>query len=124
MSRDPGKYAFESDIFKHVFPHKLILYSVECQKEVDLIQAINELCTENPSEKSETFLKYLSRPIPIQEDTVFIFANNFDMDFFNYEKLHSMPSEMKTFRSEDDRPCRILDNHGSHSALHLRRMQE
>ena len=41
---DPGKYAFESDMFTKVFPHKIHLDTVMHQDQQDLINAINELC--------------------------------------------------------------------------------
>ena len=52
-SGDPGKFAFESEAFNQVFPHKIIFQSVHRQKELDFIRAINKLCEGNPSPRTD-----------------------------------------------------------------------
>ena len=68
---DPGKYAFESDMFTKVFPHKIHLDTVMHQDQQDLINAINELCLGEPTDYTIAMLRSLSRPITHTDQTVY-----------------------------------------------------
>ena len=71
------------------------------QDEPELINAINELCMGNPSPRSIEYLRKLQKPIPHTDDTVFIFGTNFDVDFFNHQKLEQLPGAMSVLNSKD-----------------------
>ena len=74
------------------------------QEEPELIDAINELCVGNPSQQSIQFLRRLQRPNTHSDDTVFIFGTNFDVDFFNHQKLEQLPGNMHIFTATDKGP--------------------
>ena len=46
---DSGLFCFQSPIFRYVFPHHMHLFEVVCQNEIDLINAVNEICDGTPS---------------------------------------------------------------------------
>ena len=98
---DPGMYAFQSDVFMYVFPHKINLKQVVRQDEPELIAAINELSIGDPSESSVKFLRSLKRPIPHSDNTVFIYGTNFDVDFYNYDQLQKLNGIMYIYKSND-----------------------
>ena len=89
-------------------PHKVKLELGMRQNEPELINAINELCIGNPSLRSIEYLWKLQRPIPHTDDTVFIFGTNFDVDFFNHQKLEQLPGAMSVFNSKDKGPPKYL----------------
>ena len=101
---DVGKYAFQSDMFKKTFPHKIKLDQVMQQEEPELIDAINQLCVGNPAQQSIQFLSRFQRPITHTDDRVFIFGTNLDVDFFNHQKLEQLPGNMPTFTATDKGP--------------------
>ena len=76
---------------------KIKLEKVMRQDEPELINVINELCMGNPSSRSIEYLWKLQKPIPHTDDTVFIFGTNFDVDFFNHQKLEQLPGAMSVF---------------------------
>ena len=90
---DEGLYAFQSENFRKIFPHHFKLESVLRQTEPDLIKAINELCDGMPSKETATLLKFLSRPVLVNPQTVFMFGTNLDVDMFNHNKLEKLPGE-------------------------------
>ena len=100
---DPGLFAFQSDMFAKTFPHKINLKTVVCQDEVDLLNAINELCLGCPSQQmTVTLMKHLRHPIVKDEQTVHIFGNNFDMDMYNHEILEKLQGNMQVIYAKDN----------------------
>ena len=98
---DQGKYAFESEIFKKIFPHKINLTCVHRQKELDFIRAINDVCEGNPNARTHQLLLTLKRPIDDDNDNLHIFGTNYEVDFYNYMKLQQMAGVEQLFTSED-----------------------
>ena len=45
---DSGLFCFQSPLFKHVFPHHMQLCEVVRQHQINLINAINEICDGSP----------------------------------------------------------------------------
>lgn len=99
---DEAKYAFQAEIFRHVFPHKLLLKQVVRQSEKEFTQAINELCEGGVSQQSIDLMKFLSRPLSPNADPVYIFGTNLDIDVFNYDKLGAIPGPAKIYHAVDD----------------------
>ena len=76
-------------------------FKVKRQDEPLLIQAIKELCDGNHSQQTHAFLRSLDRPIAAQEEPTMLFGTNFDVDFWNQEKVDAMPGEARHYRSQD-----------------------
>ena len=85
-----------------------------------MIKAINKLCDGMPSKETVTLLKFLSRPVPVNPQTVFVFGTNLDVDMFNHDKLEKLPGEKRTYKSEDSDDRKILRNCGAPMALALK----
>ena len=102
---DEGKYAFESELFKSVFPHRLHLTEVVRQKERDLIVAVKELCNGTPSEDTINLMKSLKRPLPSDTGALYIFGTNRDCEYLNELKLSLIPSAKKVYYAIDDSKC-------------------
>ena len=98
---DPGLFAFQSTKFKATFPHKIPLNVVVHQDQKELVDAINELCLGETSQKSVDFLKNLDKPIPVKDSTVYIFGTNFNVDMLNHDKLQALPGALKVYYSWD-----------------------
>ena len=105
---DTGKYAFESDLFKSVFPHRLLLKEIHRQKESDLIEAVQELCNGTPSERTNKLMKSLSRPLDNDEGAVYIFGTNRDCDYMNELKLDEIPGLKRSYLAIDDSKCHYI----------------
>ena len=101
-STDPGLYAFQSEIFKQIFPHRLHLTKVIRQNEMDLITAVQELSDGTPSIHTEQLLKDLSRPIVDSNNALYIFGTNKDCDYLNELKLDELHGVKRTYIAEDD----------------------
>ena len=99
---DQGLFAFQSNCFTKVFPHKVNLTSVHRQKELDFIRAINDLCEGNLSPRTHQLLSSLSRPIDPNLKPLYIFGTNYDVDFFNYMTLDTLPGEEHLYTAEDN----------------------
>ena len=105
---DPGMYAFQSDVFQYVFPHKIQLKQVLRQDEPDLITAINKLSIGQSSECTVKFLRSLKRPIPYTDNIVFIYGMNFDVDFYNYDQLQKLAGMYKSIDKGDKKVCKLI----------------
>ena len=101
-SGDPGKFAFESEVFNQVFPHKIIFQSVHRQKELDFIRAINELCEGNPSPRTDQLMCSLKKDLTTHFQPLYIFGTNYDVEFFNHMKLQQLQGQDILFTSEDN----------------------
>ena len=99
---DQGLFAFQSNCFTKVFPHKVNLTSVHRQKELDFIRAINDLCEGNLSPRTHQLLSSLSRPIDPNLKPLYIFGTNYDVDFFNYMTLDTLPGDEHLYTAEDN----------------------
>ena len=108
--KDPGHYAFQSDLFKNVFPHRLHLTEVVRQNEKDLIKAVNELCDGTPSQETEDLLRSLKRPLPDYTDALYIFGTNQDCSYFNELQLDKINSPEVKYISIDDEESQIFKN--------------
>ena len=98
---DQGNYAFESNCFSKVFPHKLNFNIVHRQKDMDLINAINELCEGKPTKGTEQLLIGLKRPLAVNTEPLYIFGTNNDVDFFNQMTLSKLNGHEYLFSAED-----------------------
>ena len=98
---DNAKYAFESNIFMKIFPHRIMLHQVHRQNQHDLVQSINELCEDKPSKKTHDLMQSLKRPLQHTLDALYIFRTNFEVDFFNAMTLKSVPYPEMTFLAKD-----------------------
>ena len=98
---DNAKYAFESNIFTKIFPHRIMLHQVHRQNQHDLVQSINELCEGKPSKKTHDLMQSLKRPLQHTLDALYIFGTNFEVDFFNAMTLKSVPYPEMTFLAKD-----------------------
>ena len=107
---DPGRFCFQSPIFESVFPHHMVLDEVVRQHEEDLIKAINEFCDGTPSKETLKLVEELKRPLPadVCDKALYIFGTNFDVNFFNYDKLSKLPGNMKIYQSKDKCPVKYL----------------
>ena len=98
---DEGKFAFESNMFKHIFPHRITLNAVLRQKELDFIHAINDLCEGTPSPATHTLMRSLKRPLVSQAKPVHIFGTNYEVDFFNVMTLLNLQGNERVFTAHD-----------------------
>ena len=71
------------------------------QTEPELITAVNELCNGETTEKTDSFMRGLCRPLPPESDPVMLFGTNFDVDFFNGTLLAEAPGELYRFEATD-----------------------
>ena len=118
---DPGAYTFESPCFRTVFPHRIHLNTVHRQKDLDLVHAINELCKGHPSERTHKLMQSLKRPITVQDDTVFIFGTNYDVDFYNHMKLQEVNEPEVLFTADDVGEHINYKNSSAHKYVALKR---
>ncbi|XP_060591293.1 uncharacterized protein LOC132746230 [Ruditapes philippinarum] len=89
---------FLNNFFKHI----IVVNEVYRQDEDSLINAVNELEKGVPSERTNEFLKTLSRPLNVPSTEVIkLFARNIDADICNYNILNELPGEIFTFDSQD-----------------------
>ena len=98
---DEGKFAFESPVFRNVFPHRITLHAVLRQNELDLINAINELCEGTPSATTHALMRSLKRPVVSQDKKVYIFGTNYEVDFFNIMTVLNIQSNERIFTAHD-----------------------
>ncbi|XP_061167824.1 uncharacterized protein LOC133176769 [Saccostrea echinata] len=99
---DPGNHCYKLPWFNNCFPHKVKLNIIHRQSDTTLIKCINELEIGDPSDESVAFLKSLDRPLPSEEECIHLFARNYDVDIFNYNKLQNLPGELKLYKSRDE----------------------
>ena len=107
---DPGRFCFQSPIFNSVFPHHMLLDEIVRQCEKDLIKVINEFCDSNLSQGTLKLVEELKRPLPddVCNKALYIFGTNFDVSFFNYDKLFKLPGNMKVYQAKDKCPVKYL----------------
>ena len=117
---DPALFAFQSDMFTKVFPHKIKLEVVQRQQEVDLIKAVNELCIGKPSEQTEKLMESLSRPLQDGSDAVHIFGTNLDVDFYNHQQLAKLQGNRRIYQSSDKLDTQLLKQCTAPAALTLK----
>ena len=94
---DPALYAFQSNIFTKVFPHKIKLEVIQRQQEADLITAVNEWCVGKPSEYTGKLMESLSRPLQSETDAVHIFGTNLDVAFYNHQQLAKLQGNQRIY---------------------------
>lgn len=80
----------------------MILNIIHRQSETDLIKCVNELELGEPTDESIAFLKSLDRPLPNEDQCVNLFARNYDVDVFNYNKIQNLPGELKLYKAKDE----------------------
>ena len=100
---DLGDFVFSSSAFKRNIVHHVHLTEVVRQHEVDLIMAVNQLCSGDPNEETHQLMESLSRPINCDPDNepVRLFATNFDVDLHNYMCLSEAEGRLQTYTSSD-----------------------
>ena len=100
---------FLSEKLPKTFPYSIILNEVIRQNDIQLINAINELCKGFPTYETETFLRSLQHPLYHSIDyTIFIFGTNFDVNFYNHDKLVALPFQLHVFKSNDEGDLKML----------------
>ena len=99
---DPGNHCFKLPWFNDCFPHKIKLNIIHRQDDINLIKCINEMEIGEPSDETIAFLLSLSRPIQNQVSSVNLFSRNLYVDLFNYNKLETLPGELKVYQSVDE----------------------
>ena len=103
-------------IFESVFPHHMVLDEVVRQCEKDLIKAINEFCDGTPSKETLKLVEELKRPLPadVPDKALYIFGTNFNVNFYNYDKLSMLPGNMKIYQAKDKCPVKHLNMFSTH----------
>ena len=89
---DHGKYFFQGEWFRHMFPHAITLETIHRQADIQLINSINEIERgQNISPKTETYIKNLSRNLPHEDETdaVHLYAINLEADIYNHAQLNN-----------------------------------
>ncbi|CAG2226885.1 PIF1 [Mytilus edulis] len=101
---DPGKHCFTVPWFHTFFSHKINLNIIHRQDDQSLIKCINELEIGDISDDSVAFLKSLDRPLQNERlnKCVHLFARNYDVDVFNYNKIQSLQGDLKVYVSQDE----------------------
>ena len=98
MNDDAGNFAFTSRVRNKVFPHTFIMDKIERQHDDDFISFLNEIRIGRCTSKSREFAKTLARPVDpknfVVDHVVRIYQLNDDVDYYNFEKLESLPGEM------------------------------
>ena len=87
---DNGEFCFQSEVFKDIFPHIIVLTYIIRQSEQHLIQAIHSVCQGQLTEETDTYIKGLSRPLG-EGDSVKMFAKNDYVNDFNRRKILGLP---------------------------------
>lgn len=86
----------------HEMRSVMYILKVKRQEEPLLITAVRELCDGNPTPDTDAFLRSLDRPIENHNvDPVLLFGTNFDVDYWNQEKIDSIQGQAKTYRAVD-----------------------
>ncbi|VDI51475.1 ATP-dependent DNA helicase PIF1 [Mytilus galloprovincialis] len=98
---DSGSHCFKLPWFDDCFPHKVQLNIIHRQSETALIQCINALEKGEVSNENVAFLNSLDRPLPNEDTAVHLYARNYDVDIFNYNKLQQLQGDLKTYKSTD-----------------------
>jgi hypothetical protein len=101
---DFGHHCVNLNWFDTVFAHRINLNIIHRQCDTMLINAINELERGTPSPPTVAFINSLSRPLSedMENNSVYLFARNIDVDLFNNDKVQGLPGHMFVFRSEDE----------------------
>ncbi|CAC5387708.1 PIF1 [Mytilus coruscus] len=98
---DSGNHCFKLPWFNDCFPHKVQLNIIHRQSETALIQCINALEKGELSNENVAFLNSLDRPLPNEDTAVHLYARNYDVDIFNYNKIQQLQGELKTYKAND-----------------------
>lgn len=98
MNEDAGGFAFTSCVWDKVFPHNFIMDKIERQHDDEFISFLNEIRIGRCSSKSREFAKTMARPVDPKsfgvDHVVRIYQLNDDVDYYNFEKLETLPGEM------------------------------
>ncbi|CAC5392062.1 PIF1 [Mytilus coruscus] len=98
---DSGSHCFKLPWFNDCFPHKVQLNIIHRQSETELIQCINALEKGELSNENIAFLNSLDRPLPNEDTAVHLYARNYDVDIFNYNKIQQLQGELETYKVND-----------------------
>ena len=74
-----GKYFFQGEWFRHMFPHTITLVTIHRQADIQLINSMNEIERgQNILPETKTYIKNLSRNLPHEDETdaVHVYATN------------------------------------------------
>lgn len=103
LYQNNGKYCFEREVFQLAFAHKVVLTQNTRTDDERLIQAIHEIFLGSVSVSTEDYLKYLSRPLPLNtsDESIKHYAKNDHVDHYNRTSLIYFHGEMYEFIAED-----------------------
>ncbi|CAC5417898.1 unnamed protein product [Mytilus coruscus] len=96
---DSVSHSFKLLWFNDCFPHKIQLDIIHRQSETALIQCINALEKGELSNENVAFLNSLDRPLQNEDKVVHLYARNYDVDIFNYNKIQKLQGELKTYQA-------------------------
>ena len=101
---DQGDFAFQSEVFEKIIVHHVHLKDVVRQTEKDLIIAVNELCSGNPSDTTHELIENLSRPIINEDDEAptYLYSTNFDVEFHNQMCLSDGEGDIVYYKADDE----------------------
>lgn len=106
---DSGLHAFNSSIWQKCLPHKVCFTEIFRQSEVALVKAVNELEAGYPSDETNALISKLSRPIPISDETVFLFGTNFEVNCHNSQQFVGQPGDSHAYTAQDKGDVKLLD---------------
>ncbi|WAR13377.1 PIF1-like protein [Mya arenaria] len=101
LYNDSGKCCFESPLFSKMFPHRILLTEVARQTEKTFINVIRQVSTGDVSDEAIHYLKDPSRPIMTGKDSVKLFSNNDQVDFYNRECILNTDGDLLEYRANE-----------------------
>ena len=103
---DRGLHCFNVPWF-----NRIKLNFVHRQSDTTLIKCINALEKGNVSDEDVAFINSLSRSLENEENCVYLFSRNIDVDLHNYTKIQTIAGELKihVYKSVDEGSNYYLD---------------
>lgn len=101
---DDGRPMFESSLWRKVLPHRYELVSIMRQDKSErrFLECLQEIRLGQCSEDSETFLKDLSRSLPMESQATHVFFKKLSVLFHNSNILRSLPGEFTKLDAIDE----------------------
>ena len=96
---DRGLHCFNVPWF-----NRIKLNFIHRQSDTTLIKCINALEKGNVSDEDVAFINSLSRSLENEENCVYLFSRNIDVDLHNYTKIQTIAGELKihVYKSVDE----------------------
>lgn len=120
LYNDDGEMCFNSNAFKEIVKHKIILKKFVRQSDERLIQAIKKVSSGTLDDELLNYMKELERPLS-QSDGTKLFANNFLVDNYNRKKVMEWEGDMYEYKAKDSGERKYMQKLAAPSTIWLKR---